>query len=306
MAGRILVGTSSWADPEFVRDWYPPGLPARARLGYHAQRFELVEVNSTFYQIPPASQANQWVRETPEDFVFDVKLHRLFSRHRCEPKFLPKPLQSIAKTTSSGSTVLTPDLEQRAIDCFLEALKPLETTGKLGALLLQFSPSFSPRTASLEDLEPLIAALSPRRIAIEFRNRNWLEGEQEQETISFLKDAGATLVSVDAPKAEHFTLMPAKDQITNPHLAYLRLHGRDAHAFLTGKTVPERFDYLYNQDELFEIKERAETLAAHAEVLHVLFNNNRSNYAPKNAAQFRHLLQQASDDDGALQQGTLF
>ena len=48
MAGRIVVGTSSWADPGFVDEWYPPGLPARDRLPYYAERFEAVEVNSTF------------------------------------------------------------------------------------------------------------------------------------------------------------------------------------------------------------------------------------------------------------------
>src|SRR5437868_1849642 len=44
MAGRILVGTSSWADPGFVEDWYPKGMAARDRLEWYAQRFEFVEV----------------------------------------------------------------------------------------------------------------------------------------------------------------------------------------------------------------------------------------------------------------------
>ena len=39
-AGRILVGTSSWADPGFVKQWYPPTLPAKERLPCYAQRFE--------------------------------------------------------------------------------------------------------------------------------------------------------------------------------------------------------------------------------------------------------------------------
>ena len=49
----IRIGTSSWADPEFVRDWYPPKLPAAARLGWYAQHFDYVEVNSTFYATNP-------------------------------------------------------------------------------------------------------------------------------------------------------------------------------------------------------------------------------------------------------------
>lgn len=36
---RIVVGTSSWADPGFVEEWYPQGLPARDRLAWYAERF---------------------------------------------------------------------------------------------------------------------------------------------------------------------------------------------------------------------------------------------------------------------------
>ena len=52
MAGRIRVGTSSWADPGFVKEWYPPKMPAKERLPWYAQRFELVELNSSFYAVP--------------------------------------------------------------------------------------------------------------------------------------------------------------------------------------------------------------------------------------------------------------
>lgn len=51
MPGRIVIGTSSWADPGFVAEWYPPGLPARDRLPYYAERFEGVEVNATLREL---------------------------------------------------------------------------------------------------------------------------------------------------------------------------------------------------------------------------------------------------------------
>ena len=69
MAGRILVGTSSWADPGFVEDWYPKGLAARDRLGWYAQRFEYVEVNSSFYAIPAEKTVARWAEITPERFT---------------------------------------------------------------------------------------------------------------------------------------------------------------------------------------------------------------------------------------------
>ena len=61
----VAIGTSSWADPGFVADWYPPGFPARDRLADHADRFEAVEVNSTFYAVPGAATVRRWVATPP-------------------------------------------------------------------------------------------------------------------------------------------------------------------------------------------------------------------------------------------------
>ena len=103
MAGRILVGTSSWADPGFVEEWYPPGMPARERLPWYAQRFEAVELNSSFYAIPERSTVARWVRATPDDFTFDVKLHRLLSRHSAPLDSLPPDLRDGVETTRAGA-----------------------------------------------------------------------------------------------------------------------------------------------------------------------------------------------------------
>src|SRR5665648_246024 len=81
MAGRIVVGTSSWADPGFVEEWYPKGMAARERLPWYAERFEAVELNSSFYAMPDRSTVARWVQITPPGFTFDDKLHQLLSRH---------------------------------------------------------------------------------------------------------------------------------------------------------------------------------------------------------------------------------
>jgi uncharacterized protein YecE (DUF72 family) len=59
VAVRIVIGTSSWADPGFVEEWYPDGLAPREHLPYYAERFEGVEVNSTFYAIPARTRINE-------------------------------------------------------------------------------------------------------------------------------------------------------------------------------------------------------------------------------------------------------
>ena len=107
----IRIGTSSWADPEFVRDWYPPKLPAPARLGWYAQHFDYVEVNSTFYAIPVKKVVNRWDSETPSSFLFDVKLHGLLSRHAVKATSLPPDIRRDAETNHRGNLILTPELE---------------------------------------------------------------------------------------------------------------------------------------------------------------------------------------------------
>src|SRR5919108_629115 len=102
MPGRIVIGTSSWADPGFLEAWYPPGLPARDRLPYYAERFEAVEVNSTFYAIPAERTVRRWAEVTPDGFTFDVKVHRLLSRHSAGLDSLPKPLRDRASTQGRG------------------------------------------------------------------------------------------------------------------------------------------------------------------------------------------------------------
>jgi hypothetical protein len=106
----IRIGTSSWADPEFVRDWYPPKLPAPARLGWYAQHFDYVEVNSTFYAIPVKKVVNRWDSETPSNFLFDVKLHGLLSRHAVKAMSLPPDIRRYAKTNNRGNLILTAEL----------------------------------------------------------------------------------------------------------------------------------------------------------------------------------------------------
>jgi uncharacterized protein YecE (DUF72 family) len=292
VAGRILVGTSSWADPGFVEEWYPPGMPARERLPWYAERFEAVELNSSFYAVPDEGLVERWVRATPDGFVFDVKLHRLLSRHAADLKSLPPDLRERAETNDRGRVRLTRELELALADRIVEAIAPLERGGKLGALLLQLTPAFSPDRHSLDELDPLLERLAPRVVAIELRHRGWVAEKRAGETFSYLSELGAAFVAVDAPRAEHVPIMPAVDAVTNDALAYMRLHGRDEHAYMHGKTVAERFAYEYNDEELKEIAGRVDRLAEEAREVHVLFNNNRGADAPSAASRFRELIGQ--------------
>src|SRR3954452_14492999 len=125
MAGRIVIGTSSWADPGFVEEWYPPDLPARERLAWYAARFDAVEVNTTFYTAPAERPVARGAEQTPADFTFDVKLHRLLSRHSADLKSLPPALRERATTNARGRVELTPKLEAALADAVAAAVEPL-------------------------------------------------------------------------------------------------------------------------------------------------------------------------------------
>src|SRR6266545_1866619 len=292
-AGKILIGTASWSDPGFVQHWYPKGMRAHERLGWYAQHFEMVEVNSTFYSVPDLRMVERWCAATPDRFTFDVKLHQLFSFHSTAVKLLPPDLQHRAETDGKGKVTPTPDLAKAMLDVFLRSMSVLRSAGKLGVLLLQLSPAFSPRMHKLEELEDLIGMLRDYRLAIEFRNRNWAIGDQLRSTIGFLRERTVAFVNVDAPASDHFTIMPSDlDEITNPGVAYLRLHGRNARGYLSGETVAARFDYNYSDQEIVEVAERSKKLARKTRELHVVFNNNNLDYAPRAAARLRVALGQ--------------
>ena len=290
---KILVGTASWSDPGFVERWYPKKMAGRERLQWYAEHFDLVEVNSTFYSVPEPRMVERWCAATPDDFTFDVKLHQLLSFHSTPAKLLPPALQRRAETDARGRVKSTPDLQQALVKIFLRATSIFRDAGKLGVFLLQLSPVFSPRKHKLVEIDPLIEMLSDYELAIEFRNRNWAVGDQLKATMDFLQKHHAVFVNLDAPESDHFMVMPSDvDEVTNSNVAYLRLHGRNANAYITGKTVAARFDYDYSENEIAEVAQRSRKLASEARELHVVFNNNNLDYAPHAALRLRKALGQ--------------
>jgi uncharacterized protein YecE (DUF72 family) len=202
-------------------------------------------------------------------------------------------LQSRAETDARGNVKSTPDLQEELLKVFLRAISIFRSAGKLGVLLLQLSPAFSPRKHKLGELERLIEMLGEYKLAIEFRNRNWAVDEQLESTIDFLQKHHAIFVNVDTPASDHFMVMPSDvDEVTNSKNAYLRLHGRNAKAYTTGKTVAARFDYDYSENEIAEVAQRSRKLAKQARELHVIFNNNNLDYAPRAALRLRKALGQ--------------
>jgi len=282
----LYIGTASWTDPGFLADWYPHKLRREELLPYYAERFNTVEVNSTFYALQRPQTVEKWLRLTPDNFVFDFKLPGIFSWHKMDWVRLPRRIKEMVQPNSRGNIAR----DQRVVEEMMletrEMLEPARKAGRLGLLLLQLSPAFSPKTNSLDELDFLLDHFG-YPVAVEFRNRGWLEDERVRDTIDYLSDHEAVFTNLDAPKGDFFTLMPEMTAVTNSNYAYLRCHGRNKQGFIHGRSVPERFDYNYSDEEITEIQHRVEDLVEQAANVHVIFNNNNSNYAPDSAERLK-------------------
>jgi uncharacterized protein YecE (DUF72 family) len=174
----------------------------------------------------------------------------------------------------------------------LEAVDPLAQSGKLGPFLLQLTPAFGPGKHELSELDSLADRLREPGLAIELRHKGWVEGERLEKTLDWYEQHGAAFVCVDSPPGDHVPILPPVDAVTRRDIAYMRAHGRNTEGYLKGKTVAERFGWVYSDDELQEIAGRAKHLAENAQEVHVAFNNNRSSDAPDAARRFRELIGQ--------------
>lgn len=291
----VRVGSASWTDPEFVKaGWYPDEVKsdAEGRLRYYASRFSMVEVNASFYAIPHIDTVSRWVERTPDDFRFHVKAHQVISGHPSDPRRLPAPLRTLPFTADARGMVRRPSraLRDACIDSLLEAVGPMREAGVLGAILLQLPPYVAHGAAEAAEVARIVRRFAPVRVAVEFRHRSWVAPQVCARTLDMLAELDAAYVCVDAPRIDATSAMPPQAEVTTPALAYLRLHGRNAATWHTGRTVAERYDYAYSPEELEEWLEPVIAMAQQAQEVAVVFNNNARDYALRNAAEFRQLL----------------
>ena len=265
----IRVGTCSWADESFSKAWYPKGVKGSERLSYYAERFDVVEANSTFYRLPDEELVARWARLLPDGFGMHVKAFGLMTRHPVKLDVLPEDLHDAVEADERGR-VDRPSREVRGevFRRFLAALEPLREAGRLGGILMQFPPYVVPKPHSYEYLEWAREQLAGYEMLVEFRHKAWFE--DPAEPLAFLEQHGMTYVTVDAPP-DVIPLVVGRTSGT----AYVRFHGRNRATWFkrTGSTA-ERFDYLYSPTELREWAKTLRGLGGEAEVVYAMFNNN--------------------------------
>lgn len=299
MTDRIRVGTASWTEPTLIKlgHFYPAEAKTpEERLRFYASRFDVVEVDSSYYAMPSSENARRWVERTPNDFVFDFKIFRIFTQHQTPLSALPKDLrEKAAEAVNSKGNVYYKDLsEELRADLwqrFKDGIEPLRKAGKLGYLLLQLAPWEMNNSTNHRHIEECASHLDGYTVAVEFRNKTWLEDEHRRSALSFLRELNLALVTVDEPQGTFNSVPPVWDA-TSPDLAVVRFHGHnDANWTKKGISAAERFDYLYSREELLKLAKDVKRLSSQAREVHAMFNNCYSDKATQNAMEFKAMVQ---------------
>ncbi len=184
--GTLFIGISGWQYEAFEGRFYPNGLKKTAQLSYYAQKFQSVEINSTFYHLPKKATVENWRESVSEDFVFSIKA----SRYITHMKNLMAPEETLPK--------------------FFDRIGPFQK--KQGPILFQLPPNWQ---VNLDRLKDFVDALPDGyRYTIELRNSSWFT----QEVLALLRDHGIASCLYDFNKRQSPIIQTAD-------FDYIRLHG---------------------------------------------------------------------------------
>jgi len=286
--GAVRIGTASWTDKTLLASgWYPAGATSAAeRLGFYAEHFPVVEVDSTYYTPPSERNSQLWAERTPDGFTFNIKAYSLFTQHPTRVASIYKDLRPESGKTNAYLKDFEPAVVDEIWARFLSALAPLADAGRLGAILLQFPQWFVTKPENREYLLQCQERCAPYPVCVEFRHESWMSEKNRDRTVDFLRRHALPYVVVDMPQGFRSSVPPVVEA-TAP-LSVVRFHGHSEK--WESKDIYDRFGYEYSEQELKQWVQPVEQLAGNAEEVHVLFNNCYRNYAQTNARQLAELL----------------
>lgn len=294
---KIRVGTASWTDPTLISSgrFYPGSArSAEARLQYYASQFNIVEVDSSYYALPNERNSYLWTERTPDDFVFNFKVFRIFTQHPTPLNSLPKDIrEGLSPELKEKRNLYYRDLPSEVTDDlwkrFESALLPLDSAGKLGVVLFQFPPWFYPGNEQREYILSCKQKLPQYRLAVEFRHNSWLNSKNIDRTLTFLRDGDLPFVCVDEPQGFSSSVPPVTE-ITSD-MGLIRFHGRNTDTWEKKGIGPaERFNYLYTEEQLRPWADKIVEISKQTREMHVLFNNCYQDKAVVNARQMSLML----------------
>jgi uncharacterized protein YecE (DUF72 family) len=245
----VRIGTSGWHYAHWRGNFYPADLPAARWLAFYAERFQTVEINNTFYQLPGEETFRQWYETTPAEFVFAIKASR-FITHM---KKLSDPETSTVK--------------------FFERVAILRE--KLGPILFQLPPNWRP---NLERLDTFLSALpTGRQYAFEFRDPAWLEPAVLPALNKVLARHNAALCIYN------FAGRTSPKEIS-ADFTYIRLHGPEGP--YQGKYSAEQLKDWAREIAVWTGSGKSSDHSIKRSV-YCYFDNDAAGYAPLNAQELR-------------------
>lgn len=265
----ITIGLTTWTEhPALIG-----GEDRPVTLTEYAGRLPVVELDTPFYGIPKDTTIAKWQAQVPEGFQFILKANQVMTGH------------------DRQVTSPTPDLAS-VFAAYRQAVAPLEKKGQLLTILFQFPPFFSRTTANIQYLREIRTWMGTLPIAVEFRNPSWfVTPGLTADVMAYLKSLNMTNVTTDEPHHLNDGI-PLNETVTTPHLAVFRLHGQNAQGwFNQGASWRKmRTLYRYREDELQALATRVRRVAAQAQNVCVIFNNNSGRDAAPNALRLQAIL----------------
>jgi uncharacterized protein YecE (DUF72 family) len=261
----IRIGPAGWSYEDWEGIVYPP--PKKGAkfdpLVYLSEYFDTIELNNTFYRPPAPTMTKSWAKRVQSNprFKFTAKLYRNFTHAR----------ESLTEA------------DERA---FKGGLSPLVEAGRLGALLLQFPYSFHNTDPNQAYVKELADRFREYPLVLEIRHASW----DRASAYRFLREIQVGFCNLDQPQVS-YSIGPTKTVTSK--VGYLRLHGRNVKEWFREDAGRDaRYDYLYNEFELFEISERIRQIGKAAEEVYVITNNHYHGKAVTNALELKAKLRE--------------
>lgn len=262
----ITIGLTGWSDHPLLQT------NQQRKLEDYASHFPFVEMDTSFYAIPPEKNIYSWISKTPETFQFIPKAYQAMTQHK-----------NWFEEFSSETTMF---------NAYLARFDPMLEQNRIKAFLFQFPPYFGCTQENVTYLRKVRSWMKEMPIAIEFRNASWYSKANKEATLAFLKEHRFIHTLVDQPQTPNNSV-PLVPESTNPQLTLLRLHGRNFEGW-QGTNVKdwraERTLYEYNEKELHRFAEIAQLLENENHEVAFIFNNNSGGHAAKNAKELQKIL----------------
>lgn len=295
---HIRFGSCSWTEKSLIKSggFYPKGVnTAEERLRYYASRFDVVEVDSSYYAIPAEKTVRQWADRTPEDFVFHIKAYALLTGHSSELAAVPPEVREMLPAEELKKRRITLKWKEplrAAFRLFREAFGPLKEANRMGITVFQYPPYFTYGTRNLDYILFCREMMGDFPVGVEFRHGSWLTAEKHKSVFSFLRENRMTYITADEPQYGNLSTAPFIPEVTTD-IAYFRLHGRNKENwFRKDVETTMRYDYLYSDDELREFISPVLEMAKRARKTYVMFNNCHLGYSMKNAIRLREMMKE--------------